>query len=182
MLRTFSVFLLFITISFQVSAGGYPQSGRFEVINSDGFVQQNGTRTRLKADRDTGIASIEHASGDSLLLGINGSSIRLFPIENGLAALEWNSGGTTLLHDADILALLDTEDPSNVAVWGADLAWPGTIGTQLVLFTLRPNAYAGFLISETKSKTIVRQMEFRQIFGPANRPQASARSNLASKN
>ncbi|MES0809188.1 hypothetical protein ABLO27_06890 [Roseibium sp. SCPC15] len=181
MLRTLTVFLFSIFLSIHVSTANAVQSGKYKVINTDGFVQHEGKRTKLETERKSGLATVEVAPDDSLLLQINGSTIRLFPIENGLAAVKWNSQGSTLLHDTDILALIEVDDPSNVAAWGADLAWPDTIRTQLVLFTLSSDALAGFLVSETKGKTIVRQMEFRQVFGPSNRPHTSTHSNVASK-
>lgn len=148
--------------------------GAFKVVNTEGFVQENGMRTPLPVDTASATVSIVHQEDGGLSLTINGTLIELFALENGLAALQWNADGTSLLHAIDIQAFQDKSDRKDVPAWGADLVWPGVGKAQLVLLPLGANAYTGFLISRPGNRTVVRQMEFRKAFGPANRPDTGA--------
>ncbi|WP_157738777.1 hypothetical protein [Labrenzia sp. VG12] len=151
-------------------------AGTYRVVNTEGFSQKDGVRTALERDHTVGTAIIAPQGDNSLLLEINGSALRLFPLERGLAGLEWNAEDTALLHGKDIQALLDKASREEVPAWGADIAWPRHGQVQLVLFPLGERALTGFLISRPGSKTVVRQMEFRQVFGPSNRPGAVPRT------
>jgi len=148
--------------------------GAFKVVNTEGFVQENSVRTPLSADTAIATAKIEHQGDGGVSLTVNGSQIDLFKLENGLAALQWNADGTSLLHAIDIQAFQDKANRKDVPAWGADVAWPSFGKVQLVLLPLGSNAYTGFLISRPGDKTVVRQMEFRKVFGPTNRPAPNA--------
>lgn len=161
--------LLSLSLSLASTRGELP-SGPFEVLNTAGFVQQDGVRKPLEDTGTGGTANIVFDTGNVLTLDINGSQIRLFPVENGLAALQWNAEGTALLHDIDIQDLNDDATPEDIPAWGAEIAWPGTGAAQMVLLPLSPGGYTGFLISHPEGKKVVRQMEFLQVFGPAHRP------------
>ena len=170
MIRLFAAFLTFLFLTASVFSEEQFLSGKYQVINTAGFLETSNERRPLERDRSVGIAEIRQVTDNRLQIGINGTKLNLFPIENGLAALEWDSTGTGLLHRTDLQALLKTSDRSKIPAWGADIAWPGIETARMVLFPLRTNAYAGFLISQPHGNTIVRQMEFRQVFGPTNRP------------
>lgn len=160
--------LLALTVSLQ--AGEVLPLGKFKVINSAGFVERGGKRQPLGVDLQTADVTLRSSEAGSLLLTINGSEIVLYEIENGLAALTWNSGNSSVLGSADILDLSALKSAKDVPAWGANVDWP-TLGTvHLVLLPLRQNAYTGFLISHPGRTTVVRQMEFRKVFGPLNRP------------
>lgn len=169
MSRLFVTFLVFLALVPRLHAGELLQ-GRFNVVNTEGFVQEDGRRMPLATDTNVGLAMIEHGSDGGLAVTIAETRIQLFPLENGLAGLDWDAGGTALLHATDIQALLDKAGRDEVPAWGAELAWPGLGATRLVLFPLGETAYTGFLISHPGDRTVVRQMEFRQVFGPSNRP------------
>ncbi|PVB60933.1 hypothetical protein [Labrenzia sp. 011] len=177
MLRRVAVFLAFVFLSAPIQAANDYPLGEFRVINSSGFVETDGVRRDLPADRTVAIASIARDSDDSVIVAINGSTIRLHPLKNGLAALEWNARGTAMLHKSDIVSLLEERAPAQIPVWGAELAWPALGPVQMVLLPFGFSAYTGFLISHPDNRTVVREMEFRQVFGPAGRPQFSANSN-----
>lgn len=161
---------MLVLLAGPVQAAGTPPLGGFKVVNTGGFVQTGETRSPLEADVAIVTARIEPSENDGLTVLINGVEIRLFRLEQGLGALEWNAGGTALLHSADILALFGTSDEAEVPAWGANLDWPGAGPVQMILLPLGETAYTGFLISRPGKKTVVRQMEFRQVFGPSNRP------------
>lgn len=150
--------------------------GRYHVVNTEGFSQKDGIRTALKKDLAVGTAEIAPQGDNSLLMTINGSELRLFRLEKGLAGVEWNAEGTALLHSVDIQALLDKASRDEVPAWAADIVWPTHGQVKLVLLPLGTAALTGFLISYPGSSTVVRQMEFRQVFGPSNRPDANALS------
>lgn len=145
--------------------------GAFKVVNTEGFLQEDNRRTALPVDTDIGAAQIEILKTGDLRLTINGTQIVLYRLEQGLAALDWNADGTSLLHAVDIQALLEKTDRKDVPAWGASLDWPRLGDAELVLLPLGERAFTGFLISRPGSKTVVRQMEFRKVFGPANRPE-----------
>lgn|GEM_PF-1808001 len=170
MSRTITSLLVFFLLVLPSEAAGDAPLGLFKVVNTAGFVEQDGARQPLKGDMDEGIAQIERDLAGSLRLDINGTDFRLFPVERGLAALVWDSGGTDLLHGIDIQALFGTRNPADVPAWGANLDWPGSGTVQLVLLPLDEKAYAGFLISHPGGRIVVRQMEFRQSYGHFDRP------------
>lgn len=147
-----------------------PPVGKFKVFNTAGFVQEQGNRRALAADPNGGTAEILRKPDNSLIVTIAGTEIQLFPLADGLGSLDWNALGTSLLHGVDIEALNNKTDQRDVPAWGADLAWPGMGKVQLALLPLGATAYTGFLISHPEDKVVVRQMEFRQVFGPSNRP------------
>lgn len=159
-------------------AGGDWPLGKFRLINSAGFVQQDGVRTPIRTEGTTATAHIGTDDAGNLVVEINGTQIQLFRLERGLAALKWNADETALLHDVDIQALFGSNAGEEVPAWGASIAWPGAGEVQMVLLPLGKNAYTGFLISRPGSKTVVRQMEFRQDFGPSNRPQTASNSTI----
>ena len=171
MSKLLAAFFMFLFLTGPLWAEKLLPSGTYQVVNTEGFTQTDGVRTALERDLTIGTALIAPQSDNSLLMEINGSGLRLFPLEKGLAGLEWNSDGTALLHSVDIQALLDKASRDDVPAWGADIVWPGQGQVQLVLLPLGGKSLTGFLISHPGSSTVVRQMEFRQVFGPANRPQ-----------
>lgn len=182
MSRILTILLFALFFAAPASAGSEFPLGDFQVINSGGFLQRDGIRQELEADRNIGTASLTRDPEGALSLAINGSTLRLFPLQNGLASLDWDAEGTALLHSDDIEAFLDGRTADAIPAWGADLIWPGSGDVRLVLFPLGVQAYTGFLISHPNEKTVVRQMEFRQVFGPGNRPHLSANSrNVAAK-
>jgi len=176
MLRILTILLVALFFTAPVHAGSEFPLGEFQVINSAGFLQHDGIRQELETDRAVGTASLTSEPDGTLSVTINGSTLHLFPLENGLASLEWDAEETFLLRSADIEAFLGGRAADDIPAWGADLVWPGSGDVRLVLFPLGGQAYTGFLISHPDGKTVVRQMEFRQIFGPGNRPQLSANS------
>lgn len=168
--RAFTSLLFFLLLLLPIEAAGDVPLGLFKVVNTEGFEEQDGVRRPLKGDMDEGAAHIERDGDGSLRVEINGTKLRLFPLDQGLAALSWNSVDTGLLHGIDIQALFGKENAADVPAWGADLDWPGSGTVQLVLLPLDEKAYAGFLVSHPGSKTVVRQMEFRQVYGHFDRP------------
>jgi len=164
-------FLVFVLCASPLHAAGEVPLGTFNVVNTGGFVQTGEARAPLAADVAMATARIDPADSDGLTVTINGTQIRLFRLEQGLGALEWNAAGTFLLHSADILALVGKSAEEQVPAWGADLDWPGSGSVRMILLLLGKSAYTGFLISHPGDRTVVRQMEFREVFGPSNRPQ-----------
>lgn len=182
MSRLRAQFLAFFLFATPLHAGTEPPVGTFKMVNTNGFVETGAGRKPLAPDTGTATVLIEKSGPDGadgpdgqidLNVLINGSEIRLFRLKDGLAALEWNPDGTSLLHSADILALFDETDLRDVPAWGANLEWPGAGEVQLVMLPLGRTGYTGFLISRPEQKTVVRQMEFRQVFGPSHRPDGS---------
>lgn len=169
MIRSLFTGLAYLLLTVSLAASDWPL-GTFEVRNTAGFVQEGDVRRTIDVDRNAGTAEIAGTEGDGLSVKIGGTRIHLFRIENGLASIEWDASGTNLLHGVDIQALLGKETPQNVPGWGARLAWPGAGSVQMVLLPLRQNAYTGFLISRPAGRIVVRQMEFRKVSGPSNRP------------
>lgn len=167
--------LLFFCLALPIKADQKVAQGYFDVVNTEGFTQENGVRTPLPVDTKVGSARIEQGSDGGLRIDVDGTRFDLFPLEDGLAALEWNADGTSLLHAIDIQALLDKTSKEDVPAWGANLAWPGAGKVRFVLLPLGDGAYAGFLISHPGDRTVVRQMEFRQVTDRSSRP-ASGRS------
>ncbi len=175
MSRTLTSLIIFLLLS-PAFADDLVPSGTYSVVNSAGFVQQDGGRRPIAIDRSVGTATISAGQNDNLTVEINGTAFQLFPLKDGMANLEWDANGTALLHDSDIRSFLGDKPPKDIPVWGAELAWPGAGRVQLVLLPLGQNALTGFLISHPQDKTVVRQMELRQIFGPSGRPKFSATS------
>ena len=171
MSKLFATLLVLLGTVLPLAAEPDVPHGTFKVVNTEGFLQENGRRTALPVDTDIGSAQIKILDTADLRLTINATQIVLYRLEQGLAALDWNSDGTALLHAVDIQALLDKADSKDVPAWGATLDWPGLGDAKLVLLPLGENAFTGFLISRPGRKTVVRQMEFRKVFGPANRPE-----------
>jgi hypothetical protein len=163
-------FLVFVLLASPLHADSAPPVGNFKVVNTGGFVQSGEMRSPLPADVAMATARIEPAEDDGLTVLINETPIRLYRLEQGLGALEWDANGTVLLHSADILALFGKSEEDDVPAWGANLDWPGSGPVQMILLPLGETAYSGFLISRPGERTVVRQMEFRQVFGPSNRP------------
>lgn len=124
----------------------------------------------MPPDTETGTVSVRQNGSDDLLLSINGSDLKLYRIDNGLAALAWNSDGSFLLDYADILDLSTKLSAEDIPAWGAEIFWPGLGKVRMVILPLRENAYTGFLISRPSGNLIVRQMELRKLTGPLNRP------------
>jgi hypothetical protein len=156
--------------------------GIFKVVNTEGFIETNGERVALETDMNEGSALIERDAANRLSVEINGAQFNLFPLDRGLAALTWDATGTALLHDIDVRALFGKDNPADVPAWGAELDWPGSGTVQLVLMPLGERAYTAFLISHPRDMTVVRQMEFRQSYGPSNRPGISFSSSLSPPN
>jgi len=175
--KLLTVFLMFFCLTGLLRAQEHTPGGRFQAVNTQGFFERDGERIALKQDFTVGTVELEAQEDTSVLLTINGTEIRLFRLENGLAELKWNAAETALLHDTDIQALFYTAETNNVPAWGAEIAWPGQGRVQMVLLPLGAEAWTGFLISHPGSGTVVRQMEFRKVFGPANRPFAGSRNN-----
>lgn len=168
--KLFATLLFLICLAPPLHAETDLLKGAFKVVNTEGFVQENGARTPLPVDTAIATVQIGHGDDGGLSLTVKGTRIDLFGIESGLAALQWNADGTSLLHAIDIQALQDKAKSEDVPAWGAELDWPGIGKAQLVLLPLGSDAYTGFLISRPGDRTVVRQMEFRKAFGPANRP------------
>ncbi|POF31490.1 hypothetical protein [Roseibium marinum] len=179
MLRLFAAFLAVVFFAVPLQAGNDYPVGEFRVINSTGFVEMDGIRQELETDRTVATARIARDPDDSVTVMINGSTIRLHPLKNGLASVEWNARGTAMLHKADIQALMNDRAPGEIPAWGAELVWPDLGPVQMVLLPFGFTAYTGFLVSHPGKKTVVREMEFQQVFGPTDRPRLSANSHVA---
>ncbi|GAB2182947.1 hypothetical protein [Roseibium sp. LAB1] len=179
MSRTLISLLVFLASVLPLHAENGVSVGIFKVVNTEGFIQSNGERTALETDLSEGTALIARDSANRLKVEINGAILDLFPLEQGLAALTWDADGTDLLHDIDIQALFGKDRPQDVPAWGADLIWPGSGNVRFVLLPLGERAYTAFLISHPNNKTVVRQMEFRQSFGPSDRPEISFSSSMS---
>ncbi|TYC64191.1 hypothetical protein FMN50_01695 [Rhodobacterales bacterium] len=158
--------------------GTFP-AGIFHVANTAGFTQHNGIREDLAIDDGMGTAFIQVLDDGTLTVEINGARIRLFRVKDGLTALEWDASDTTLLHEIDIEALIREEGLTDIPVWGADVDWPGSDKVRLVLLPLGPTSVTGFLISHLQDTVVVRQMEFRKVFGPEGRPQVTVEEYAA---
>ncbi|WP_417709154.1 hypothetical protein [Roseibium aggregatum] len=182
MFRTLISLLVFLAFVVPLQAEVAVPVGIFKVVNTEGFVQSNGERVALETDMSEGTALIERDAANRLNVEINGAQLNLFPLDRGLAALTWDANGTALLHDIDVRALFGKDDPEDVPAWGAELEWPGSGTVQFVLLPLGDRAYTAFLISHPSDKTVVRQMEFRQFYGPSDRPEISFSSSLTSAN
>lgn len=171
-------YLLILGLCLMVLSGLKAQEtlpmGKFRTMNTDGFVEHNGVRTPLKRDTSVGSAIITPEETGDLMLDINGTEIRLFKLPKGLATLTWDAENSTLLEGIDIQALSNGKSADEVPAWGANVAWPGQGNVQIVILPLGPSANTGFLVSKPGEKTVVRQMEFRKVFGPSNRPGAGS--------
>ncbi|KZM48585.1 hypothetical protein [Labrenzia sp. OB1] len=175
--RLFAAFLAVVLLAAPLQAGNDHPVGEFRVINSSGFVEKDGVREELQTDRTVAIARISRDTDDSIIVEINGSTIRLHTLKDGLAALDWNARGTAMLHKADIQALMNDRAPADIPAWGSELDWPGLGPVQMVLLPFGLSAYTGFLVSYPGDKTVVREMVFQQVFGPVDRPRVSANSH-----
>lgn len=178
MFKYLAALLAFLAAAAPLHADDTFPLGRFLVINSAGFIQKDGARQTLPADEKTGTAVLSRLDDGNLELEINATRIVLYPVENGLAALQWDAQGTALLHDIDIQALIRENDRHEIPVWGAELEWPQAGPVKLVLLPLGADAVTGFLVSHPGDLTVVRQMEFQQVFGPEGRPQVSADARM----
>ncbi|WP_299481793.1 hypothetical protein [uncultured Roseibium sp.] len=163
--------LIFITVAWPAAADQRLPGGEFRIVNTTGFIEKDGHRTQLPTDTDMGQVNVDHRFDGTVSLSINDTEVLLYPVEAGLAGLSWNADETNVLHGTDFQALNGTPAPESIPVWGADLAWPGLGLARLVFLPQDSAAYAGFLISYPEGKTVVRQMEFRKVFGPRNRPE-----------
>lgn len=163
-------------LSLIVSANAEPAlpEGEFQVVNTAAFEQAGGIRTPLDTGPQTGKVEIEIQANRSIELSINGTRIVLFPHDAGLAGLDWDAEGSGLMAEIDIEALNLPGSSEDIPVWGAELAWPGLGLVRMVVMPLGSARYAGFLISFPDNRTVVRQMEFRQDFGPLNRPASTS--------
>ncbi|MEP2705933.1 MAG: hypothetical protein ABJQ71_10475 [Roseibium sp.] len=175
MLRALCSFLALFILTTGLHAQDKLPLGKFELLNTDGFVEQDGVRTPLKRDPGTASAVLSPSGSEDIMLEINGSEIVLYKLPNGLATLTWDSSNSSLLHGIDIEALSDGKPAEDIPAWGANVAWPGLGNAQIVILPLGDNASTGFLVSKPGPKTVVRQMEFRKVFGPKGRPGASPR-------
>ncbi|WP_306143846.1 hypothetical protein [Roseibium sp. MMSF_3412] len=164
-----ALLVLAITLGPALARSEYAE-GLFSMVNTAAFSEVNGTRASLGIERKSAEVAVAFLTEDRLNLTIGAADIVLFPITSGLDGLAWDAQGTGLLHESDVEALNLSQMPENVPAWGADLAWPGLGAARLVLFPLGVDAYAGFLISNPNDRKIVRQMEFRRISGPKDRP------------
>ncbi|MBS8259951.1 hypothetical protein DYI23_06940 [Roseibium polysiphoniae] len=144
--------------------------GDFKIVNTGGFVEEDGIRRSLATDTTMGTVKLSRVPGtNDILLKIGGSSIELFSMEKGLATFFWNPEDTNLLHGNDILNLSAKNSLEDVSAWAARIDWPDLGKVTLVLFNYDPGSYGGFLISNPPEKTVVRQMEFHQLHGPRHR-------------
>ncbi|MEP3047598.1 MAG: hypothetical protein ABJL55_11690 [Roseibium sp.] len=183
-LRAFCPFLALFLLSTGLCAQDILPFGKFELLNTAGFVEQGGVRTPLKRDSETGSALLSPSGSEDIMLEINGTEIILYKLPNGLATLTWDASNSSLLHGIDIEAMRDGKPAEDIPAWGANVAWPGIGNVQIVILPLSENANTGFLVSKPGSKTVVRQMEFRKVFGPKGRPGTfpGARSHLPPMN
>ena len=149
--------------------------GKFRLLNTDGFIEQGGIRTPLNSDPTTATVELTEGNDDTLNLLINGADLVLFKLPDGLATLTWDAHNSTLLQGIDLQALSNGKPAKDIPAWGANVAWPGLGEVQIVILPLSDNANTGFLVSHPDNRTVVRQMEFRKIFGPKGRPATSSR-------
>nr|WP_319382438.1 hypothetical protein [uncultured Roseibium sp.] len=170
MKRLAALFLVLTITLGSVPACAEQAEGAFSMVNTAAFSEQDSQRTSLDLERESAQVTIDFQREDRLGLTIGGTKIALHPVSGGLAGLTWDPQGASLLHESDVKALNDPRNPEEVPAWGADLAWPGLGVARLVLIPLGADAYVGFLISHPQGRKVVRQMEFRQIPGPRDRP------------
>lgn len=170
MTRLATAFLVLAITLGSALARAETAEGVFSMVNTAAFSEVNGTRTPLVLERMSAEVTMAFQSEDRLKLKIGEAELVLFPITSGLKGLTWDPQGAGLLHESDVEALNSSQMPENVPAWGADLAWPGLGVAQLVLLPLGSDAYLGFLISHPNDRKVVRQMEFRRISGPKDRP------------
>ncbi|MEO0976667.1 MAG: hypothetical protein AAFY24_05395 [Pseudomonadota bacterium] len=164
-----ALLVLAITLGSALARAGFAE-GMFSMVNTAAFSEVNGNRTPLGLERASADVTIAFHPGDKLVLTIGQTDLALFPVTSGLSGLTWDPQGTGFLHESDIEALNLSQVRENVPAWGADLAWPGLGVARLVLLPLGSDAYAGFLISYPNDAKVVRQMEFRRVAGPRDRP------------
>ncbi|MEP0456499.1 MAG: hypothetical protein ABJD57_26895 [Roseibium sp.] len=145
-------------------------TGTFKIVNTGGFVGEDGIRRALATDTAMGTVKMSPVPGTGdLLLEISGSRMELFAMEKGLSEFFWDPKDTNLLHGSDILDLSAKNSLEDVSAWAARIEWPNLGKVTLVLFNYDPASYGGFLISNPSKKTVVRQMEFHQLHGPRHR-------------
>lgn len=164
-----ALLVLAITLGSALARTGFAE-GMFSMVNTAAFAEVNGNRTPLGLEQASAEVTIAFYSEDRLILTIGQTDIVLFPVTSGLSGLTWDPQGTGVLHESDVEALNLSQVGENVPAWGADLAWPGLGVARLVLLPLGSDAYAGFLISHPNDTKVVRQMEFRRVLGPRDRP------------
>ncbi|WP_029061845.1 hypothetical protein [Labrenzia sp. DG1229] len=182
MARHFATILAFLFLVIPTSAEPELPRGQFNIINTAAFMELAGTRTAIDTGLRGGKVDIDFPADGSLVLTLGGTRIDLFPLEAGLAGLAWDADGTSLLHGIDIEAMNPSRSPQDIPSWGAELAWPGLGLVRLVMMPFGNSAYAGLLISYPGNRTVVRQMEFRQVFGPENRPKPSPTNAAGASN
>lgn len=163
-----ALLVLAITLGSALARAEFAE-GVFSMVNTAAFSEVDGTRTPLGLERTSAEVAMAFHSEGRLKLTVGEAEIVLFPITAGLNGLAWDAQGTGLLHESDVEALNLSQMPENVPAWGADLAWPGLGAARLVMLPIGTDAYVGFLISNPNDRKIVRQMEFRRIFGPKGR-------------
>ncbi|WP_417671460.1 hypothetical protein [Roseibium sp.] len=144
--------------------------GEFKIVNTGGFIEENGLRREMIIDTDIGTVKLTIGTDKkSLELDINGTQMSLFSMKNGLASFSWNPEDTNLLHHEDILDVSGKNSLEEVHAWAAKINWPDLGDVTLVMFNYDRTSYGGFLISKPEGKTIVRQMEFHRLSGPRHR-------------
>lgn len=171
-LRPFAGLFVPIALSCLILAGpaGAGDLGFYQVVNSAGMIKENAGVSTMGTDMDSAQVQFSLAKEDKeLTLNINGSSIVLFKLDKGLAALDWSFDGAPLLQREDVLALSGAGTLTEVDTWGASLDWPNLGKATMVLFRVNDVSFAGFLISTPGEKTVVRQMEFHPVSGPRKR-------------
>ncbi|WP_434051603.1 MAG: hypothetical protein RDA78_20270 [Roseibium sp.] len=163
--------LLALTLSVAASlARADFAEGSFSMVNTAAFSEENGQRTPLQLELESAEVTIAFQPDDRLSLTVGATEITLHPVSSGLDGLRWDPQGIGLLHENDVKALNQPLKSAKVPAWGSDLVWPGLGVARLVLLPLGSDAYAGFLISHPEDRTVVRQMEFRKVPGPRDRP------------
>ncbi|WP_417688879.1 hypothetical protein [Roseibium sp.] len=175
-LRTALICLIVYVVSSSTAAAHGEHSketlalGDFKIVNTGGFVEENGQRRPMAVDDAMGTVDLAISDDKSgMTLEINGSRIELFALENGLASFRWDADETNLLHQEDILDVSGKESLEQVHAWAAEIDWPDMGNVTMVLFNYSQKSYGGFLISKPEGRTIVRQMEFHRLTGPRHR-------------
>ncbi|MBG6158427.1 hypothetical protein IWQ52_004096 [Labrenzia sp. EL_159] len=182
MARHIATILAFLFLVIPTSAQPELPVGQFRIINTAAFMELDGTRTAIDTGLRGGTVDIGFPADGSLILTLGGTRIELFPLEAGLAGLAWDADGTSLLRWSDIEAMNPSWSPRDIPSWGAELAWPGLGLARLVMMPFGNSGYSGLLISYPGNRTVVRQMEFRQVFGPQNRPNSSPTNAAGASN
>ncbi|SMP33610.1 hypothetical protein SAMN06265374_3784 [Roseibium denhamense] len=162
--------VLFVPIFAAEAMDGDLRLGTFHMTNTAAFSEREGLRQPLPLGLKSRRVHLSAHDQNSITLTTQDTEFTLFRLENGLENISWDASNTDLLHVPDVLALSPQTTLADVPAWGATIAWPGLGETEMVLIDLGSGRYLGFLISQPAGATVVRQMEFRQLFGPTNRP------------